>query len=212
MSKAVVYVAVIPEDTELTPVYPEERQAEIDRCSRLSVKQEKYFAWKLLQYAAENFFGGDFESLSFQKNQRGKWECDKFCFSISHSRGVAAVAVADKSIGVDIEAVRRHHDGMEQRVLTPMERERLWGADSHRAEEYVIEKWSQKESIFKTLDRPVFEPLKLETSDFSVVSRPVELNGDRFILSVCYDDTDKIEYWSFGEKVGQAFSNGKKIE
>lgn len=194
MSKAVVYVAQIPEDTEPMPVYPKERQAEIDRCSRLSVKQEKYFAWKLLEYAAERFLKEDFKKLSFTKNERGKWECDKFFFSISHSRGVAAVAVADKNIGVDIEAVRRHHDGMEQRVLTPTERELLWSLEGDRAEEYVIEKWSQKESIFKTLDRPVFEPLKLETSDYSVVSLPVELNGDKFILSVCFAKPENIEY------------------
>lgn len=194
MSKAVVYVAPIPEDTELTPVYPEERQAEIERCSRLSVRQEKYFAWKLLERASDDFWGGSFESLSFVKNPRGKWECDKFRFSISHSGGVAAVAVALEEIGVDIEAVRRHHDGMAQRVLTSKERERLWSAESHRAEEYVIEKWSQKESIFKTLDRPVFEPTKLETSDFSVSSRSLVIGNDRFILSVCYGEPDKIEY------------------
>ena len=51
MSKTVVMAAQIPDRDISDLLYPPERQAEIDGISRESVRREKYFVWKLLEYA-----------------------------------------------------------------------------------------------------------------------------------------------------------------
>jgi len=192
--RTAVYVAVIPENSMLGTVYPPARKAEIDRCSNERVRFEKYYAWKLLELGIIENLGLPMEFVRFTKNEYGKWGADKCFFSISHSEGAVAVAVSDKNIGIDIEAVKRYREGIEQKILTPAEMQVLLGLDGDRAKEYIIRKWSEKESIFKTLDQRGFEPTKIETSWFSVSSQAVELSGKQYILSVCSDELEKINY------------------
>lgn len=193
--KTAVYTAVIDPNTELTDVYPPQRQSEIDRCSNEGVRLEKYTAWKLLEVAVRQSVGLPMETVAFSKNAYGKWSCEDFFFSISHSGGAVAVAVSDKPVGVDIEAVKRYRDGIESKILTRSEGILLGELDTQAAEEYIIRKWSEKESIFKTLDLRGFEPLKIETSLYPVTSRVLEISGKNFILSVCSEDIENIKYF-----------------
>ena len=74
--KTAVYMAVIDPNTELTDVYPPQRQSEIDRCSNEGVRLEKYTAWKLLEAAVRQSVGLPMETVAFSKNAYGKWrEC-----------------------------------------------------------------------------------------------------------------------------------------
>ncbi|MBQ8850026.1 MAG: 4'-phosphopantetheinyl transferase superfamily protein [Clostridia bacterium] len=191
INETAVYVALIPEDVEPSFVFPPERQAEIDRCSNPRVRQEKYFVWKLLEHALRDHFDIDVTDMSFSKNENGKWVSDTCFFSLSHSDRVAAVAVSQTNVGVDVEAVRRYRDGIEERILSESEKLPLPSMDTAEAEAYIIEKWSQKESIFKTLDKKVFEPTRLNTADHPVRSYFFELSGRRYALSVCAQDADK---------------------
>ena len=192
--RTAVYVAIIDRDTELSPVYPPQRQADIDRCSNEGVRLEKYTAWRLLELALRQSLGLDFKSLEFLKNSYGKWNTEGAFFSISHSGGAVAVAVSDKPVGVDIEVVERYREGIEHRILTPSESIACKELDAREAEEYIIRKWSEKESIFKTLDIRAFEPLKIETKEYPVKSQVLDMLGKRFVLSVCSQDIDGIEY------------------
>ena len=192
--KTAVFVTVIDPEAEITEVYPPERQAEIERCSNSRVRMEKYTAWRLLEFALRTMRGTSMESLVFSKDQYGKWSTEECFFSISHSGGAVAVAVSDKPVGVDIEAIKRYREGLERMILTPTEAavSETGGVD---ADEYIIKKWSEKESIFKTLDKKGFEPLKIETEEYPVVSRRLEMLGKSFVLAVCSEDIDETEYY-----------------
>ena len=85
MPIANVYIAEIPNQSEWGEVYPPARQAEIDAVKNEKVKREKYYVWKLLEYALLHAFGKRIEEISFTKSVNGKWECDFCYFSLSHS-------------------------------------------------------------------------------------------------------------------------------
>ena len=194
MSNTAVYTAIIPDRDVTESVYPPLRQAEIDRCSKEKVKREKYYVWKLLEYAISCEFGEDMKNIRFEKNERGRWLADKLFFSLSHTDKVVAVAVSDSPVGVDIEAVRRHREGLERHILTEGEMAELRGLDADTAWEHIIKRWTQKESIFKLGDRPTFEPTKIETADFSVVTRCMEYKFGKYMLSVCSEDSENLKF------------------
>ncbi len=194
MCKTVVYIAEIPERDEFLPVYPPERQMEIDRYSNPKVRREKYFVWKLLEYALDSSFGMNIAELSFSKNENGKWMADKIFFSLSHTNGAAAVAVSCENVGVDVEAVRRQRAGLEEKILTPDELCELALLEGDEIAEYIIRRWSQKESIFKTLDRQAFIPSSIPADDFSVRTERIELSGQTYMLSVCAGDAKTAKF------------------
>ena len=198
MSNTAVYTAIIP-DRDLTEsaVYPPLRQSELDRCSNERVKREKYYVWKLLEIAIFREFGEQIENIRFEKNEKGKWLSDSLCFSLSHTDRVVAVAVSDRPVGVDVEAVRRHREGLETHILTESERIELCGLDTDSSWEYIIKKWTQKESIFKAGDKGVFEPTKIETEEFSVQTRCLELPFGKYMLSVCSDDAENVKFVAY---------------
>lgn len=199
MSKTAVYTAIIPEADADGRVYPPQRQAEIDKCSSNKVKKEKYYVWKLLEYAILQDFGENMENIRFEKKEGGGWLADKLFFSLSHTDRVVAVAVSNKRVGVDVEAVRPHREGLESRILTAREMTELESIDGEDAWEYIIKRWTQKESIFKTQDKALFEPTKIETADFRLRTEHLELPFGRYMLSVCTEDEEnlKIESYSF---------------
>ncbi|MBO5889522.1 MAG: hypothetical protein J6Q58_05220, partial [Clostridia bacterium] len=101
-----VYVYAIPKTPNFSSLYPAERQREIESTLNMKVKEEKYYAWKVLEYALDKTFGYKIEDFAFSKTQYGKWETCGVYFSISHSHRVVAVAVSNEPIGVDIELVK----------------------------------------------------------------------------------------------------------
>ena len=192
MNYTAVYAALIPDVEEIGDVLPEERQAEIDRCSSPKVKREKYYVWKLLEYAFERDLGERLEDISFEKNGNGKWTSDKAFFSLSHTDGVVAVAVSRSNVGVDVEAVRRHRDGLEAHILTERERTELSTLEESAAWEYIIGRWTQKESIFKTFNARGFEPKRIEASEYPTRTERLALPVGVYMLSVCAQDVDNV--------------------
>ena len=197
MSNTAVYTAIIPDRDVTESVYPPLRQAEIDRCSSERVKREKYYVWRLLEYAISRELGEDMKNIRFEKNERGRWFSDKLFFSLSHTDRIVAVAVSDRPVGVDIEAVRRHREGLERHILTESEMTELRELDDGKAWEYIIKRWTQKESIFKLGDRPAFEPTKIETANFPVVTRCVEYQFGKYMLSVCSEDVENLRFEAY---------------
>lgn len=192
MNYTAVYAALIPAEGEIGKVLPAERQAEIDRCSSPKVKREKYYVWKLLEYALERDMGEKLENISFEKSDNGKWMSDRVFFSLSHTDGVVAVAVSGSNVGVDVEAVRRHRDGLEEHILTEREREELSALEELAAWEYIIGRWTQKESIFKALNKHVFEPTRIEASEYPTRTERLELPTGVYMMSVCAPDADRV--------------------
>lgn len=189
-----VYVGVIPDTEEILTVYPQERAQEIFACKNERVRMEKYYAWKLLEYALQATFGADIRSLRFQKSDTGQWLTDEYCFSLSHSGKAVAVAVSKKAVGVDVEKDSDKLQRVCKKVLSDGEKEAYKKLDFGARRAFLLEKWTQKESVFKTLGKGAFLPKEIDTEQFVTQSKRMETDGERYLVTVAGDGEAR---WSF---------------
>lgn len=104
-----------------------------------------------------------------------------FCFSLSHSGGYAAAAVADCELGLDIQMLSHADRKLMERVFTPDEREYVYSAKD--ADAAFTELWCKKESYVKALGTGLGAGL----ASFSVMGMPIwhaELEGLHVALCV----------------------------
>ncbi|MBR2620785.1 MAG: lecithin retinol acyltransferase family protein [Clostridia bacterium] len=186
-----VYVARIPEGGSVKPLTYAEREREIADVSNEKTKAEKYFVWKLLEYALERTFGKKLKKLTVIKNENGKWECPDFAFSLSHSHNAVAVALSRKALGVDIERIAAVKSGVENKILTAREKDEFSALPIEEKNRYLLEKWTQKESVFKSLNQPVFHPEHIETANEQVETQEIEIAGEKYLLTVASPDLAK---------------------
>ncbi|MBQ8394284.1 MAG: lecithin retinol acyltransferase family protein [Clostridia bacterium] len=185
-----VYVAKIPQNTELSPLYPPIRQQEIDACGSEKVKREKHYAWKLLEYGLDRTFGKKMKKLEFTKADNGKWSCDGCEFSLSHSHNAVAVAISRKRVGLDVELITPPKvQGVAEKILNEQEYADYLSSDNQA--EFLLEKWTQKESIFKRSDERAYFPKKTDAAAEKTLSRRVEVGGEAYFLSVASEDIQK---------------------
>lgn len=182
-----VYISRIPSDLVISPVTPPSRDDEIRTTANLKLKAQRYTAWKTLEAAARNSFGKELSELSLKKEVGGKWTCEDFCFSITHTDGAVAVAVSKSPVGIDMENLTqrlKNHPDMPEKLWKKvlMEREAR-SVSPHRFYAY----WTRKESLFKALDNPPMSPSLIETSspDAPITTASIVL-GDTYVLSVAY--------------------------
>lgn len=183
-----VYIAQIPAEIQFREVYPELRQHEILSCSSDRVRREKYCAWKLLEYGIEHSLAKKLEDIEISKSENGKWISPCLEFSISHSHNVVCVAISSKPVGVDIELMKKkiNTDRFCERILTEGEKEEYL-KQSNKKLDFLLTKWSQKESLFKMSGDKYFYPKEQDTQNGSVVSKIVIVADEKYILSVASD-------------------------
>ena len=195
-----VYISAIPKRESTIPLSCVERQNEIESISNERVRREKYYVWRLLEYAIKNSLGADASRLCFTKGKNGKWYCGGFEFSISHSGDALAVALSDKPVGIDVERIRvRNAERMSGYCLTQNELEAYLSVCEDSRDEWLIRMWCVKEAIFKFQDKDSYIPAKIEVSDFFSDISSFELDGEKYILAVATETEDKIR--SFGVSV-----------
>ncbi|MBR5135234.1 MAG: lecithin retinol acyltransferase family protein [Clostridia bacterium] len=193
MSTTDVYVAAIP-DGKLGKVVPAARQEQIDQTTHEGLKRQRYFVWKLLEYALERSFGYKMKKMTFERDERGKWRCDECYFSLSHTDGAVAVAVSRTPVGVDIESTKRViNERAEEKILTSRERETFAALDEERRATYLLERWSAKESLFKRSDDAVFRPSAIETDREVYIGRTT-VGDERYQLTVATGDVNKLKF------------------
>ena len=195
MSVNDLYIAFIP-DKPVEKVYPPERQEYIQSTSNEVLRNQRYFVWKLLEYALKNSFGFDFKEMKFNLNKQGRWECDKCYFSLSHSNNVVAVAVSDSLVGVDIESSNRSvSDTLYKKILTDKEISEYINMEKSEQKNYLIKKWTAKESLFKIGESKVFHPKELQ-NDRKVYTNTIILNDIAFCYSVTNDNIEKLRVFT----------------
>ena len=154
----------------------QDRQAEIAKCRSQQTKLEKYTSWQLLDYAIQATFGMSIDNLDIHKNHNGKWVCDGFFFSISHSHGLCAVAIDNAPIGLDMQKYipQKFNRKLLKRIATEQELKNFvgdvcdfpeWGmflpyCDGNK----ILSLWCKKEALFKKLDLPAFVTRNLDTT------------------------------------------------
>lgn len=74
-------------------------------------------------------------------------------FNVSHSGPLAAIAVADREVGVDIEQRRPVHreEAVARRVLTPGEWARYEALDAAGRTAFLLWAWARKEALLKAV-------------------------------------------------------------
>lgn len=167
--------------------FPKERTAEILSSKSEKVRRQKIAVWKLLLFAAREIYGLDADEIRFEKTPEGKWLCDKFCFSLSHTDGAAAVVIAENPCGTDVEYAPKF---FEKCAYKPFIRSFLKqiGENEGLNKEDALKLWTQKESVYKRAGRGVFSPKKIDVKKENVVT---EIIGD-YVLSVATKaETDK---------------------
>ena len=190
-----VYVGVIPKKVKISSVYPKERAKEIKSCSNERVRTEKYCAWHLLEYALHRTFGVKIKDLDIVKKENGKWECKTHCFSISHTYGAVAVCVSRAPVGVDIELLSDKLNNVAPKILTEKESAEFALLEDAEKLAYLGEKWTQKESIFKSLDKDAFVPGKIETSEHKTYVKSMEMGEGKFALSVATETPERVRFY-----------------
>lgn len=187
-----VYLAKIPQDVIVKDLCVKQRNKEINGCGSEKVKIEKYCVFKLLEYALERSFGFKMPKIKLTKNKAGRWECAECYFSLSHTDNVVCVALSRKPVGVDVESSSvKKEQAFANKILTESELNEYNLASDKQT--YLSEKWSQKESIFKTLDKPCFSPNTIETKEYTTKVEKVEAFDESFILAVANQDVQKLK-------------------
>ena len=195
-----VYVAEIPAGIQPKTVYPQQRAEEIAACGNPRVRQEKYFAWELLKYAMKHALGLEMEGVQFTKQPSGKWTTPSCCFSISHSDGMAMVAVSTEEVGVDIEVLDPTKESTLRRVLTVEEKSTIENIPKAQQLEALTKLWTGKESVFKAWGKGVFRPASIQVSDYSIESKVELYAGRLYALSVATERISEIE-WNFVNEI-----------
>ena len=189
-----VYVAEIPADINISEVSPKSRQDEISACSCERVKREKYCAWKLLEYGLQRSLGKKIVDTEIVKSENGKWISPYVEFSISHSHNAVCVAVSRNSVGIDIELLESkiNTERFCERILNDAEEVEYQKLTENKLE-FLLTKWSQKESLFKLSGDKSFVAKEHDTQKGNVVSRTVIVAGQNYILSVASDTPERLK-------------------
>ena len=160
-----LYIASIP-DAPIDTISLAARQALIEKTVNEPMKRQRYYVWKLLEYALKNSFLLQPETIAFSVDENGKWSCPDCYFSLSHCNDAVAVAVSATPVGVDIEKLDRTvAPGLCRKVLTDKELLEYNQLNDSRRHRYLLEKWCAKESLFKVSGGKQFSPCHIETNE-----------------------------------------------
>ena len=190
-----VYLAQIPENDQLDEVFPTARQKEIRSITNVLVKREKYYVWKLLEYALQTSFGKKLQGLKIKKSSSGKWVCDECEFSLSHSRNLACVAVSKTVIGVDVEKIEKTKVDLSKEILSDSEYAEYSNLSESEKIEFIINAWTKKEALFKSKNIKSLSIKEFKELNGEIFKKNVYLNGEAFSLSVANENVDKVKVY-----------------
>ncbi len=137
-----------------------ERKKELKKVGNGDLLREKRATWALMLKAAQHSFRYSENELKFKKTREGKWLCDKFSFSLSHSGETVAAAVANAPVGVDLEErdpffARWEKDPARWEALA----KRFFSGEENReplTPERFLALWTAKEAACKKEGKSVF--------------------------------------------------------
>ena len=186
-----IYISSFPFELESTDVFPISRKEQIDSCQNKEIKAQKFFAWKLLEYALKEN-GLDIKDFSFECVS-GHWQCKDFCFSISHSDSIVVVAIDNIPIGVDIEKKERmpKHSNFTDKISHPNE--------TKNNDMEFSRLWTRKESAFKKNNLAKFTPSSIDTTAGNYVEFTVSFKGNNYSLCVAIENKKDLKVVSIQE-------------
>lgn len=181
-----VFYAVLP-DGKIEKTGNIIRDEEINLATSEKVKKQKFFTWKLLQSALKEL-GFNADEIEFFKSENGKWSSNKFHFSMSHSHNLIAVAISDCPVGIDLEMIKPIDERLALKILNYEELSKFSTLCEKEKSKYLILKWTEKESIFKSLNQSVCRYKELSKNNKTLTSQSVAVYNSNYFLTVCHDE------------------------
>lgn len=178
-----VYIMKYPFEHDNSVPICEARQYDMknDTYEGKSSIDEKYFGWRLLEFACKDALGVDLNSLNPRKLETGKWVVDKYYISLSNSGSRVMVGVSTKPVGVDIQKMReRYFDQFVDKMC-----------DEEIAYYKEKEPWKcfymhiEKEAIYKCYGNGPMEWQKINTFEYKDRTY-TNMIGDYYI-AICSD-------------------------
>ena len=187
-----IYVTRIKDSYADVDVYPPNRQEIINNTKNIEVKRERIGVWCLLEYGIKKSLGKRLADISPYLDENGKWLSNSCFFSLSHSNGVAVVAISDALVGIDIECKREIDiNAFSRRIFTESERKDAeMQIDKNK---FMIQHWTKKESIYKMIGKQPFIPSNIECSLYPVKTIIKMIDGYEYYISVCSDKTIELQ-------------------
>ena len=190
-----IYVYSSPGEGEMTELSHPQRQKELELVNNPTLRREKYYAWKLLEYGLYHSFGLSVEAAGVEKCPSGKWVGKRVELSISHSEGAVAVAISRAPIGVDIEPCgRRFRDGFAERMLTEREMRQFLECPPLERDAFLGKTWCKKEAIFKSQNKDSFSARAIETVSDLAVAEQISVGGREYFIAISTQTPEKIRY------------------
>ena len=138
-----------------------------------------YLAWNYLKEIVLKELKLDIDKLNLTYNEYGKPLFDEFCFNISHSQNVIAIAISSKDIGIDIQCL----DVNDTFLLA-----KKMNMENNPKE--VIERFSKIEAHGKKIGKGINMSSFQKTPEISLLKR-LNIENKEFVLSV--DSEEAIE-------------------
>lgn len=198
-----LYIAKLPQNENYQALFPNERNEYIEKAKHPHVKRQRYYVWKLLEFALERSFGMKIKELNFNQSDNGKWTTDLCFFSLSHGDNAIAVAVSRKTVGVDIEKLKdSQNDTFARKILSNDEIKEYEALPINKQGEFLICKWTVKESLFKFGDESVFSPSKIIDDNnvkTDIVSVLVNDSVEKYAVSVASENIERLRVYNVDE-------------
>lgn len=183
-----VYIARIPNELEVKRLSSDERNAYVEKTGNPAAKREKYFAWRLLEYALRKSLGIEISDLKFEKTASGRWITEGVEFSISHSESAVAVAISDSPVGVDIEEIKKpRSERFANRLLSEDELSVYNTLVTDKKDSYLLGKWTAREAAFKSQHLSYFHPTEPLNAVGNILTDTVSIDGTMYVYSVSAD-------------------------
>lgn len=190
-----VYLARMPGERPMPPLSCGLRQQDIDAVSAPELKRQKYYVWKLLEYALERSFGLKSRDLTFRR-EADRYCCDKARFSMSHCGDVLAVAVSREPVGIDLEKiVCRDTEPLASRVFSAGEMAHYRQLPAEEKTDFFFRLWTAKEALFKAAAKDVFIPAAEDALQGDVKSFAMPIGGEAFYVSVATRTPERIRFY-----------------
>lgn len=166
---------------ELLKLLPSSRRCEIGKLKNESKQWQRIVADCLLRAKLCELTGVPSEQVELYKTTDGQPKTSGFEVSISHSYDVAAVAVSDFPIGIDIEKPRPVALKAADKIFGFPEREYI-SEDNALSDTRFFEIWTRKEAFVKRQGTGFKGNVRSVPSDCEDLKT---LTVDGYVLSVC---------------------------
>ncbi len=197
-----IYLLSLQDADPSSSIFPPLRMQETERAQGV-LKQQKIAAWQALGQGLAHSFDAKIEDLHFHQTPMGKWICDEYGISITHTDGYVAVAISNQAVGVDLENMhtfdRKYQQwsaaSFAQKICTPQELQGDFPLDLTA----FLRLWTRKESIYKRSGEGKFSPQQINASADDVRTVLLQLQETPLMLSVCSDKTYALSCYLLGK-------------